>query len=91
MRLWKSWIVTAKDLAVFKKNKYVLYSIIALPLIMGIVLPSIFVFSLQAESSQLTIQQLKVAADQIANIISTYMILIPAILQFCRRKNRTEP
>ena len=24
MRLWKSWIVTKKDLSVFKKNKYVL-------------------------------------------------------------------
>ena len=80
MRLWKSWIVTAKDLAVFKTNRYVLYSIIALPLIMGVVLPSIFVFVLQSEASQATHAQLLAAASQLGDTISTYMILIPAVL-----------
>jgi ABC-type Na+ efflux pump permease subunit len=80
MRLWKSWIVTSKDLSVFRKNKYVLYSLIALPLVMGVVLPTIFVFSLNAEASQLTRSQLMAAANQIADIVSTYMILVPAIL-----------
>ncbi len=45
MRLWKSWIVTQKDLSVFKKNKYVLYSLVAIPIIMGVVLPVIFIFT----------------------------------------------
>ena len=52
MRLWKSWIVTKKDLSVFKKNKYVLYSLIAMPIILGVVLPIIFIFALNAELLQ---------------------------------------
>ena len=80
MRFWKSWIVTSKDLAVFKKNRYVLYSLIALPVIMGVVLPVIYVFSIQAASSQLTHAEFLAAAYQIASLISTFLILIPAVL-----------
>ena len=80
MRFWKSWIVTSKDLAVFRKNRYVLYSLIALPVIMGVVLPVIYVFSIQAAASQLTHAELLAAADQIASLISTFLILIPAVL-----------
>ena len=53
MRVWKSWIVTKKDLSVFKKNKYVLYSLVAMPMILGVVLPIIFIFALHAQADQL--------------------------------------
>ena len=39
MRLWKAWIVATKDFSVVRKSKYILYSIIAMPLIFGIALP----------------------------------------------------
>ncbi len=39
MRLWKAWIVATKDFSVVRKNKYILYSIIAMPLIFGIAIP----------------------------------------------------
>ena len=39
MRFWKGWIVATKDFSVVRKNKYILYSIIAMPLIFGIALP----------------------------------------------------
>jgi ABC-2 type transport system permease protein len=39
MRLWKAWIVAAKDFSVVRKNKYILYSIIAMPLLMGVAIP----------------------------------------------------
>ncbi len=80
MRLWKSWIVTSKDLAVFKKNKYILYSLIALPLLMGIVIPSILIFSLQAESATLTDVQLKESASMLINIFTAYFVIIAAVL-----------
>ena len=32
MRFWKAWIVTTKDFSVFRKNKYIFYSILAMPL-----------------------------------------------------------
>jgi ABC-2 type transport system permease protein len=82
MRLWKSWIVTKKDLSVFKKNKYVLYSLIAMPIIMGVVLPVIFIFALNTEigSATLTHAQVSAAVNQIVSLATMYFVLIPAIL-----------
>ena len=80
MRLWKSWIVTSKDLSVFKKNRYILYSLVAMPIVMGVVLPVIYVFSLQATASKLTQAQYLAGLDQVTSLISTFLILIPAIL-----------
>ena len=39
MRLWKAWIVATKDFGVVRNNKYIFYSIIAMPLLMGIAIP----------------------------------------------------
>lgn len=36
MRLWKSWIVTTKDFSVFRKNRYITTSLIAIPLFLGL-------------------------------------------------------
>jgi ABC-2 type transport system permease protein len=82
MRLWKSWIVTKKDLSVFKKNKYVLYSLIAMPILMGVVLPVIFIFALNTEivSATLTHEQVMAAVNQIISLSTMYFVLIPAIL-----------
>ena len=80
MRLWKSWIVTQKDISVIRKNKYVFYSLIAMPIVVGVVLPTIFIFSLSAMSGQLPHEQLVEAANQVANLGSMYFVLIPSIL-----------
>ena len=82
MRLWKSWIVTQKDLSIFKKNKYVLYSLVAMPVIMGVVLPVIFIFALNAEiaSPQVTHTMALGAANQIVSIATMYLVLIASIL-----------
>jgi ABC-type Na+ efflux pump permease subunit len=80
MRLWKSWIVTQKDLSVFKKNKYVLYSLVAMPIIMGVVLPLIFIFALNAQIGTLPQAQLLAAANQVVNISTMYLVLIASIL-----------
>jgi ABC-2 type transport system permease protein len=80
MRLSKSWIVTLKDLSVFKKNKYILYSLIAMPVVVGVVLPVIFIFALNAQASLLTPEQLLLAANQVVNLGSMYFVLIPSVL-----------
>jgi ABC-2 type transport system permease protein len=82
MRLWKSWIVTRKDLSVFRKNKYVLYSLVAMPIILGVVLPIIFIFALNAQiaSASLTHEQVLAAVNQIVGLATMYFVLIPAIL-----------
>jgi ABC-type transport system involved in cytochrome c biogenesis permease component len=80
MRLSKSWIVTRKDLSVFRKNKYILYSIIAMPIFIGVVLPVVFISAIGTRSAQLTHEQLVAGADQIVNLGTIYFVLIPAIL-----------
>jgi ABC-2 type transport system permease protein len=82
MRLWKSLIVTKKDLSVFRKNKYVLYSLIAMPIILGVVLPVIFMLALNSEigSGTLTHVQVLAAVNQIVGLATMYFVLIPAIL-----------
>ena len=80
MRFWKSWIVTSKDLSVFRKNKYILYSLVAMPLLLGIILPIVFIFALDAEASLLTKDQLTEAAKTMTNLGSTYFVIIPAAL-----------
>ena len=80
MRFWKSWIVTQKDLSVIRKNKYVFYSLIAMPLILGVVLPLTFVFALNAEVSALPHDQFIVASNQLVNTASIYLVVIAAVL-----------
>lgn len=80
MRFWKSWIVATKDLSVFRKNKYILYSLIALPFLMGIVIPAILIFTLQTESSALTQAQLIDAAQTLVNLFTAYFVIIAAVL-----------
>jgi len=82
MRLWKSWIVTKKDLSVFKKNKYVLYSLVAMPIILGVVLPVIFIIALNATitSGELPPAELSAVVNQIISLATMYFVLIPAIL-----------
>ena len=80
MRFWKSWIVATKDLSLFKKNKYILYSLIALPFLMGILLPVIAIFSLQTEAASLSEAQLTATATLLINLFTSYFAIIAAIL-----------
>ena len=82
MRFSKSWIVTKKDLSVFRKNKYILYSLVALPIIIGVVLPITFILALttQAQSANLPQAAMVDAANHITNLGSIYFVLIPTVL-----------
>lgn len=80
MRLWKAWIVTQKDISVFVRNKYVLYSFIAFPVLMGVIFPIVFVFSLNSQAASLTHAQLLAASQQLADQATTFLIFVPAFL-----------
>ena len=80
MRLWKSWIVTQKDLSVIRKNKYVFYSLLALPMILGIFLPVTFVFTLNATFTSVPLQQFYQTANLLISISSVYLIIISTVL-----------
>jgi ABC-2 type transport system permease protein len=80
VRLWKSWIVATKDLSLFRRNKYILYSLIALPFLMGLLLPIIAIFSLQTEATVSTEAQLTATATLLINLFTSYFAIIAAIL-----------
>lgn len=80
MRFSKAWIVTMKDLSVFRKNKYILYSLIALPFLMGLLIPAILIFSLQSEAASLTTPQLVEAATTLVNLFTAYFVIIAVVL-----------
>ena len=73
MRLWKSWTVTLKDFSVFRKNKYVFYSLVAIPLLLGIILPSAVLFGLSGQLPTST-------AVAVIDSYSWYFVIIAAIL-----------
>jgi ABC-2 type transport system permease protein len=75
MRFWKSWIVASKDLSVFRNNKYILYSLIAMPLLMGLMIPGILVYSLQAQAAALTQAQLTELAASLVNLFSSFFVI----------------
>jgi ABC-type Na+ efflux pump permease subunit len=82
MRLWKAWIVTKKDLSVIRKNKYVFYSLITMPLVFGIVMPIIFVVALNAMVADPTVTSADVltAANLFASLSAMYLVVIAAVL-----------
>jgi ABC-2 type transport system permease protein len=73
MRFWKSWIVAAKDLSLFKRNKYILYSLIAMPVLLGVVVPSSYLFFLPAGTSLDLVTRL-------VNLSTTYFVIIAVVL-----------
>ncbi|MFQ6059995.1 MAG: ABC transporter permease subunit [Thermoplasmata archaeon] len=47
MRVGKSWIVAKKDMAEFKTNKYIIFSLVLMPTIMGILIPVSYFLPIQ--------------------------------------------
>lgn len=82
MRLSKAWIVAQKDLSVIRRNKYIFYSLIAMPLAFGIVMPIVFVFVLNAEMATPTVTSadLLTSAHFFSNLSALYLVIIGAVL-----------
>ncbi len=80
MRLSKAWIVTKKDLSVIRRNRYVFYSLIAMPIILGVVLPLFLTQGITAGANQMTQEELYQTVLQIGNLSAMYFVLIPAVL-----------
>ncbi|MGA2665715.1 MAG: ABC transporter permease subunit [Nitrososphaerales archaeon] len=45
MRLGDSWTVAMKDISTFRRKSYILYSLVALPVVLAVVLPGSLLFS----------------------------------------------
>ncbi len=80
MRFSKSWIVTAKDLSVFRRNKYVFYSLAAMPIIIGVVIPIIVLEALTASVGGGNKALVLNAATLGVNTVSGYFVVIAGVL-----------
>jgi ABC-type Na+ efflux pump permease subunit len=45
MKLSKSWIVATKDFSIFRRKRYIMYSLVATPLILALLLPGTLLFT----------------------------------------------
>lgn len=52
MRLKKSWVVAKKDLAEFKTNKYVIFTLIFMPIVMSVFMPIIYSLPIRSMGSK---------------------------------------
>jgi len=73
MRFWKAWIVTTKDFSVFRKNKYIFYSILAMPLMFGLILPIAMLFILPPDIPA-------EAVTLILSVLNMYFAIMASVL-----------
>ena len=76
MRISDSWTVAMKDLSIFQRKKYILYSLIALPLILSLLLPS----SILLSTSGVPKAELNQVIDKLLRPEFTIFIIMAAIL-----------
>ena len=72
MKLWKSWTVAMKDFSIFRRKKYILYSLIATPLILSTLLPG----SLLLTGATIPLQML----TSLMNSEFTFFIILAGLL-----------
>ncbi|TRO45522.1 hypothetical protein E2P30_01450 [Candidatus Bathyarchaeota archaeon] len=80
MRFSKSWIVASKDLSVFRNNKYIFYSLISMPLIMGLLIPVTIIYSLQVQSAVVPQAQLAEVATSFVSMFSSLFVITAVTL-----------
>jgi len=74
MEFWRAWAVTANDFDVFRRKKYVFYSLIALPVALSIGLP--VAVWLLIQRAAITAVQL----EALLNAFSFFFIILPSLL-----------
>jgi ABC-2 type transport system permease protein len=80
MRVSKAWIVAAKDMRVFLRKRYTLYSLVVFPIIIGIGLPSVLHLVISRQGALLSTQHL----TDLMNAFSFFFVIgssaIPTLL-----------
>jgi ABC-2 type transport system permease protein len=80
MRIAKAWIVAAKDIKVFLRKRYTVYSLVVFPIIIGIGLPLVLNLVLSRQGSPLGAQHLTELMNAFAFFFAIGASLIPTLL-----------
>ena len=80
MRLSKAWIIAEKDLAIFRKKKSVIYSVVLFPLFVSIGLPLIFQFSGSSKSGGIPAEALPIVINAFSFLFITGAVTLPTAI-----------
>lgn len=78
MRLWKSWTVAMKDFDVFRKKRYVIYSLVALPVILSLLMPGSILFAVRGK--EIPVPQLEVLMSSEMTLFIMLAALLPSVI-----------
>jgi ABC-2 type transport system permease protein len=74
MKLWKSWVIAAKDFSTFRTKPYIIYSLVALPLIVSIGLPLVMRLVIQRGATPLP------TIISVLNAFSFFFVILAGVL-----------
>lgn len=80
MRISKSWIVAAKDIRVFLRKRYTVYSLVIFPIIIGFGLPFVLKIAISRQGALLGTQHLVDLMNAFAFFFAIGASLIPTLL-----------
>jgi len=74
MKLWKSWVIAGKDFATFRTKRYIIYSLVVLPLFVSIGLPLVVSFVIQRGAAPLP------HIISVLNAFSFFFVIVAGVL-----------
>jgi ABC-type Na+ efflux pump permease subunit len=74
MDLRISWTITKKDFSTFRKHKYIIYSLVFVPLLISILLPAVMWYVIQNGKTP------RVLIPQLLNAFSFFFVILPGII-----------
>jgi ABC-type Na+ efflux pump permease subunit len=81
MRLWKSWVIARKDLATLRTKRYILYSLVVLPVVISIVLPAIIWYGLASAPIPLSqVSAIISGLNEVFNAFSFLFVIVAAMV-----------
>ncbi len=78
MKLWKSWVVASNDFGIFWRKKYIVYSLIGIPIAISIGLP--LALSLLIRGGQFSIRETEVVMNAFLFLFILLASFLPTIL-----------
>jgi len=78
LELWKSWVVATNDFSIFWKKKYIVYSLIGIPVTLSIGLP--LALRLIMQGNPISVSELEVVLNAFAFLFILLASFLPTIL-----------
>ncbi|MFZ0924830.1 MAG: ABC transporter permease subunit [Halobacteriota archaeon] len=74
MKLWKSWVIARKDFATFRTKRYIIYSLVVVPLLISIGLPGVMMLLIRRATTPLPL------ILSVLNAFSFFFVILAGLL-----------